>query len=389
MAHFVSGTGSSRLGQHRHGRLLVSSSGVANVSDGPLFVAALRDPAVKRIVLTSPLIDVPPDTWEAVGSNLPIPITRNLTLEGDEADWPLLRLHYVRDVVRLMDTVIWAMRFLFLDSANGDNNYREQGKLAGVTCLAVYTCWFCFPTELQLQTVKAVKPPAKYPHAKQLVELGYQHPEGGCRNGSSVPPLQRCWPDGALVVDVAGDGIRIDPSSDQAVLTNTIFYFQNVTLLCEHPVSTTCLKEQQAEPLVCFQKTKRQFENVTTSFLDDYRPDLQLQALDGNASSPQVKQTQRQDSTLPVASGMEENQARSRAVVVGAVLAGTVVTLSLFLLMVAAAVHSKRLQEYCKDVGGSRATMNILSFWTNIFGRSCLESRRSLKHMHTHAFVRS
>ncbi|EFJ52876.1 hypothetical protein VOLCADRAFT_86293 [Volvox carteri f. nagariensis] len=129
MAHFVSGAGSSRLGQHRHGRLLVSSSGVANVSDGSLFVAALRDPAVKRIVLTSPLVDVPPDTWEAVGGNLPIPITRNLTLEGDEADWPLLRLHYVTDVVRLMDTVILAIRFLFLDGANGGNNHRDQGKL--------------------------------------------------------------------------------------------------------------------------------------------------------------------------------------------------------------------------------------------------------------------
>ncbi|EFJ53225.1 hypothetical protein VOLCADRAFT_102833 [Volvox carteri f. nagariensis] len=240
---------------------------------------------------------------------------------------------------------------------------------------AAMSARFCFPTVLQLQTVKAVEPPAKYPHAKQLVELGYQHPEGGCRNGSSVPPLQRCWPDGSLVVEVAGDGIRIDPSSDKSIPTNTIFYFQNVTCLCEHPVSIMCLREQQAEPLVCFQETKRQFGNVTTSFLDDYRPDLPLQALDGNASSPQVKQTQRQDSTPPVASGAEENQARGRAVVVGAAVAGTVVTVSLFALMVAAAVRLKWLQEYCKDVGGSRATMNILSFGTNIFGRSCLESR--------------
>ncbi|EFJ39403.1 hypothetical protein VOLCADRAFT_101015, partial [Volvox carteri f. nagariensis] len=187
-------------------------SGVANVSDGSLFVAALRDPAVKRIVLTSPLVDVPPDTWEAVGGNLPIPITRNLTLEGDEADWPLLRLHYVRDVVRLMDTVIWAIRFLFLDSANGDNIYRDQGKrrphqfiarsamhgklidrcCAGFSFLAptlpnqesemqygpaAMSMRFCFPSKLKLQTVKAVERPAKYPNAKQLMVLNYHYPE--------------------------------------------------------------------------------------------------------------------------------------------------------------------------------------------------------------------
>ncbi|EFJ52877.1 hypothetical protein VOLCADRAFT_102835 [Volvox carteri f. nagariensis] len=235
--------------------------------------------------------------------------------------------------------------------------------------------WFCLPTILKLHSVKAVVPPAKYPHAQQLVELGYQYAEGGCRNGSSVPPLQRCWPDAGLAVEVAGEGIRIDPSSDQSVSSNTIFYLQNAICLCEHPVSIACLTEPQVEPMVCFKETMRQFENVTTSFLDDYRPDLQLHALDGNASSPQVKQTQRQDSTPPPASGAEEDQARSRAVVVGAAVAGTVVTVSLFALMVAAAVRSKRLQENCKDVGGSRATMNILSFWTNIFGRSCLESR--------------
>ncbi|EFJ39404.1 hypothetical protein VOLCADRAFT_101016 [Volvox carteri f. nagariensis] len=54
---------------------------------------------------------------------------------------------------------------------------------------------------------------------------------------------------------------------------------------------------------------------------------------------------------------------------------GTVVTVSLVALMVAAALRSKQLQEYCKDVGGSHAIMNILSFLTNNFGHSCLELR--------------
>ncbi|EFJ52874.1 hypothetical protein VOLCADRAFT_86291 [Volvox carteri f. nagariensis] len=178
--------------------------------------------------------------------------------------------------VRLMDTVIWAIRFLVLDGANGGNNYREQGNQGSEVQLgpAAMSMRICFPSSLQLNSVSLVRRPDKYADAKQRVNPGY-YPEGGCRNGSSVPPLQRCWPDGALVVEVAGDGIRIDPSSDKSVPTNTIFYLQNVTLLCEHSVSMTCLTEQQVEPLVCYQETKRQFENDTTSFLDDYRPDLQ------------------------------------------------------------------------------------------------------------------
>ncbi|EFJ47649.1 hypothetical protein VOLCADRAFT_92012 [Volvox carteri f. nagariensis] len=146
----------------------------------------------------------------------------------------------------------------------------------------IFSSVICFPSSFQLKSDSVATKPSKYPDVPQMVIPGY-HPEGGCRNGSSVPPLQRCWPDGAFVVGVAGDGNRIDPSSDQSVPTNTVFYLRSVTLLCEHIVSIACLKEDQAELQVCYQETRRQFENAT-SFLDDYRPDPQPEQ-PGNSSN--------------------------------------------------------------------------------------------------------
>jgi hypothetical protein len=83
--------------------------------------------------------------------------------------------------------------------------------------------------------------------------------------------MRRCWPQRGYVVDVAGEGVRVD-SSDQSVQTNIVWWMLNVTVACEIVVDSACLR-RETEALVCYADTVRRHRNDTTTFLDDYRPD--------------------------------------------------------------------------------------------------------------------
>ncbi|GIL85727.1 hypothetical protein Vretimale_13165 [Volvox reticuliferus] len=345
--------------KERQGRLPLSSN-VANVSDGYQFIAALLDPSIDNIKLTAPVVDVPLDAWEIPGREVPIVITRNLTTEGDEVDWPLLRLNYVKDKMRLEGNVTWTIRFVFIHGAFGENIYREQGfSILSPTAPnqtsemllgpAAVSFRLCFPASTSSANIRLVDRPSQYP-GKQTIQFGA--PMTGCLNGSSVPPLHRCWTNKANIVDMAGLGYRIQPASDLAVSTNIFFWMRNVTGLCERTINANCLANRTVEPLVCYKETEQQYRNAT-DFLEDSKPQGDPSGATQPAPVPQ------QADTIPTSGDHRHSKA-----VVGAV-AGAAVASSLVIAVMVAMVtvlwrRRRRSRAYC-------STFNIGFAPTNAF----------------------
>ncbi|GLI70262.1 hypothetical protein VaNZ11_015111 [Volvox africanus] len=319
------------LAMERRGRLPLSSSSLT-VSDGYQFVAALLNPSIDLIKFAAPVVDVPVDAWIIPGIELPIIITRNITTEGNEDGWPLLRLHNVREKMRLEGNVTWTIRFVFLHGAFGDNVYRSQGltilsptapnqtseMLLGPAAVSFRLC-FQAP---KYQALTLVDRPTRYP-GNQTVRLDV--PMTGCLDGPSVPPLLRCWASKAIMVDIAGQGVMINPASDLPVSTNIWFWMRNVTGFCEHAVDANCLAKPISEPLICYKEAEQRHQN-DTDFLDDYRPQWGQSGGTQSASVPQ------QSAVIPTSGG-----GRHRKAVVG-VVAGAVVASVLVAAVMAAVV---------------------------------------------------
>ncbi|GIL59744.1 hypothetical protein Vafri_14487 [Volvox africanus] len=312
------------LPKARRGRLPLSSS-VANVSDGYHFVEALLNPSVGLVKLTAPIVDVPVDAWIIPGVELPIIITRSITIEGNEDDWPLLHLHNVKNTMRLEGNVTWTIRFVFLHGAFGDNIYRSQGltilsptapNQASEMVLgpAAVSFRLCFPTS-RYQALKLVDRPSRYP-GNQTIQL--DAPMTGCLNGSSVPPRCRCWAHKVIMVDVAGQGVIIDPVSDLPVSTNIWFWMLNTSGFCEYLVDANCLMKPKSEPLVCYKETVQRHQNGT-DFLDDYQPQGALSGGMQPVPAPQ------QSAVIPTSGGHHGSKAVVGAVA-GAVVASVLVT---------------------------------------------------------------
>ncbi|GIL59763.1 hypothetical protein Vafri_14487, partial [Volvox africanus] len=320
------------LPKERRGRLPLSSS-VLNVSDGYQFVAALLNPTIDIIKLAAPIVDVPLDAWNISGTDLPIIITRNLTTEGDEVDWPLFRLHYVKDMMRLEGNVTWTIRFVFLDGAFRKDIYRSEG-LAILSPTApnqaselligpaAVSFRLCFPAT-KSPDLNLLDRPARYP-GNQTIKYGL--PMTGCLNGSSVPPLRRCWATKAIMVDVAGQGVIIDPASDLPVSINIFVWMRNVSGFCEYVVDANCLARSKYEPLVCFKETLQRYQN-DPDFLDDYQPQGALSGGMQPASVPQ------QSAVIPTSGGRRHSKA-----VVGAVAGAVVASVLVIAVMAAVAM---------------------------------------------------
>ncbi|GIL59773.1 hypothetical protein Vafri_14487 [Volvox africanus] len=127
------------------------------------------------------------------------------------------------------------------------------------------------------------------------------------------------------MVDIAGQGIQIDPASDLPVSTNIWFWMLNTSGFCEYLVDANCLAKSKSEPLVCYKQTEQQYQN-DPDFLDDYRPQG---ALSGGMQPVPVPQ---QSAVIPTSGGHH-----GRKAVVGAV-AGAVVASVLVIVVMAAAV---------------------------------------------------
>ncbi|GLC68701.1 hypothetical protein PLESTF_000726100 [Pleodorina starrii] len=225
-----------------------------------------------------------------------------------------------------MDCVVWRIRYVFVDGAYGDNVNREQGfhVLSPTPPQQSSALWigpgaisikYCFPGN-RASTPPAIDRPASYPGEQRLV---FNQPQVGCTNGTSVPPLRRCWPKRGTIFDVAGYGVRLD-SADQVVPTRVVFWMFNVTCVCEILVDADCLT-RQPEPLVCYEETVRRHQNDSRSSLDDYVPEQQQQQQLHQAAAEEEKwqqQGQQQQSNQTQESSPQPPRGSPKASVVAA-----------------------------------------------------------------------
>ncbi|GIL68097.1 hypothetical protein Vafri_21405 [Volvox africanus] len=257
------------------GRELISrKDDVAFISNATQFVQALADQTVERIVLSAAYVDLSYKAWNSSGVSLPVPLNRNITIEGDPsfAEWPLLNINNVKGVARLAGGCSLTFRNLVL------MYFREQPtRVFGVDFLlptlpggisvlfvdsAVLFEGLCFPVEFRTMDFNSVPRPSQFPGNQSFIATV---PQDGCINDTSVHPLRRCWAARGYIFDVATTCADIDPLTQSTNSINQILRCTNTTGICEHEVDEYCLYIEQKEPFVCFLETKMKYDAARKS----------------------------------------------------------------------------------------------------------------------------